>query len=141
MKYFILTLFVLSSFGVFGQSKKEVETAVLQLKAAMLAEDTETLRKLTSANLSYGHSAGKIENQEEYLAVFGSGTTDYKVWEIYEQEIQIEGKNLALVRHKVSAEIMTNGVPNNLKIGLLMVWVKEKGDWKLLARQAFRLPV
>lgn len=141
MKYLALPLFLLFSFDVIAQSQKEVETAVLQLKAAMLAEDTESLQKLTSKNLSYGHSAGKIENQEEYLAVFKSGNTDYTVWDITEQEIQLEGKNLALVRHKVSAEIQTNGVPNNLKIGLLMVWVKEKGDWKLLARQAFRLPI
>lgn len=141
MKYLLLSLFLFCSLSVLGQSKKEVETAVLQLKTAMLAEDTESLRKLTSKNLSYGHSAGKIENQEEYLAVFSSGNTDYKAWEITDQEIQMEGENLALVRHKVAAEIMTDGVPNNLKIGLLMVWVKEKGDWKLLARQAFRLPV
>lgn len=141
MKYLALPLFLLFSFDVIAQSQKEVETAVLQLKAAMLAEDTESLQKLTSKNLRYGHSTGKIENQEEYLAVFKSGNTDYTVWDITEQEIQLEGKNLALVRHKVSAEIQTNEVPNNLKIGLLMVWVKEKGDWKLLARQAFRLPI
>lgn len=141
MKYLTLPLFLLFSFDVIAQSQKEVETAVLQLKAAMLAEDTESLQKLTSKNLRYGHSTGKIENQEEYLAVFKSGNTDYTVWDITEQEIQLEGKNLALVRHKVSAKIQTNGVPNNLKIGLLMVWVKEKGDWKLLARQAFRLPI
>jgi hypothetical protein len=51
MKYLILTLFVLGSFGVFGQSKKEVETAVLQLKAAMLAEDA-MLEAIDAARLA-----------------------------------------------------------------------------------------
>lgn len=137
-----LTLLLFFSISVaFAQSKKEVETAVQNLRTAMLAEDATTLKSLTSENLSYGHSAGKIENQEEFLAVFSGGKTDYQTWDITEQEIKFNGKNLALVRHKVSAEIASSGTTNPLKIGLLMVWVKEKGDWKLLARQAFRLPV
>lgn len=137
-----LTLILFFSLSVaFAQAEKEVETAVQNLKTAMLAEDAPALKTLTSENLSYGHSAGKIENQKEFLAVFSEGKTDYQTWDITEQEIKFHGKKLAMVRHKVSAEIASNGNINNLKIGLLMVWVKEKGDWKLLARQAFKLPV
>lgn len=137
-----LTLFLFFSISVaFAQSEKEVETAVQNLKTAMLAEDATALKSLTSENLSYGHSAGKIENQEQFLAVFSGGKTDYQTWDITEQEIKFHGKKLAMVRHKVSGEIASNGTTNNLKIGILMVWVKEKGDWKLLARQAFKLPV
>ncbi len=135
-----LLLFFCISVGI-AQSEKEVETAVQNLRTAMLAEDATALKSLTSENLSYGHSAGKIENQDEFLSVFSEGKTDYKIWDITEQEIKFHGKKLAMVRHKVSAEIASNGTTNPLKIGLLMVWVKEKGDWKLLARQAFRLPV
>lgn len=137
-----LTLFLFFSISVaFAQSEKEVEAAVQNLRTAMLAEDATSLKSLTSENLSYGHSAGKIENQKQFLAVFSEGKTDYQTWDITEQEIKLHGKKLAMVRHKVSAEIASNGNTNNLKIGLLMVWVKEKGEWKLLARQAFRLPV
>lgn len=137
-----LTLILFFSLSVaFAQAEKEVETAVQNLKTAMLAEDATALKSLTSENLTYGHSAGKIENQEQFLAVFSEGKTDYQTWEITEQEIKFHGKKLAMVRHKVSAEIASNGNTNTLKIGLLMVWVKEKGDWKLLARQAFKLPV
>lgn len=137
-----LTLILFFSLSVaFAQAEKEVETAVQNLRTAMLAEDAAALKNLTSENLTYGHSAGLIENQEQFLAVFSGGKTDYKTWDITEQSITFHGKKLAMVRHKVSAEIASNGNTNNLKIGLLMVWVKEKGDWKLLARQAFRLPV
>jgi hypothetical protein len=141
MKYLILAFFLLTSISTFAQSEKEVETAVQNLRTAMLAEDASTLKTLTSENLSYGHSAGLIENQEQFLSVFSGGKTDYKSWDITEQSVTFHGDKLAMVRHKVSAEIVSNGNTNALKIGLLMVWIKEKGEWKLLARQAFRLPV
>jgi hypothetical protein len=31
------------------------------------------------------------------------------------------------------------GVPTEIRIGNLMIWRKEGGNWRLLARQAFRL--
>jgi len=107
-----------------------------------LAEDAETLQKLTSANLSYGHSAGKIENQEEFVAVFKSKNSDYKTWDVSDQTISFHGKKLAIVRQNVKAEIvsMSNGTINSLDMGIMMVWVKEKGAWKLLGRQSFRYP-
>ena len=141
MKSLILAFFLLNSIQTIAQSEKEVEKAVQNLRTAMLEENAPFLKSLTSENLSYGHSAGKIENQEEFLAVFSEGKNDYQTWDITEQEIKFHSKKLAMVRHKVSAEIASNGTTNTLKIGLLMVWVMEKGDWKLLARHAFRLPV
>lgn len=141
MKSLLLALFLFTSIQTFAQSEKEVETAVQNLRTAMLAEDAPTLKALTSENLTYGHSAGLIENQEQFLAVFSGGKTDYQTWDITGQTIRFHGKKLAMVRHNVIAAIASNGTTNSLNLGLLMVWVKEKGDWKLLARQAFRLPV
>ncbi len=136
---FLLTLCI--SVAAFAQAEKEVETAIQNLKAAMLAEDEAELKTLTSENLTYGHSSGVIENQEEFLAVFAANNTDYQKWDISDQTITFHGKDLAIVRHRVKAEIAgANGQINKLDIGLLMIWTKEKGDWKLLARQAFRMP-
>ena len=106
------------------------------MRAAMLDEDESMLRELTSTDLTYGHSSGVIENQEQFLGVFASGNTDYQNWDIYDLEITFPKSDLALIRHKVNADINSN----HLELGLLMVWTKEKGQWKLLARQAFRLP-
>lgn len=138
----LLTLFFVQSISVaFAQAEKDVEKAILDLRTAMLAEDANSLRNLTSKHLSYGHSSGVIENQEEFLEVFASKKSDYQQWDIRDQEISFPNKNLAIVRHKVKAEISgANGQINKLDIGLLMVWTKEKGAWKLLARQAFRMP-
>lgn len=140
MKTILFSLFVCFSFSGFAQTTNEIKEVVFQLRQAMLDENVESLRALTSTQLNYGHSSGAIENQEQFLAVFASKNSDYQTWDIYDLEISEPQKNLAIVRHKVKGTIVSNGATNNLQIGLLMVWTKEKGTWKLLARQAFRLP-
>ena len=136
MKYLTLILWILVVIPTYAQSESDVKTALFQMRSAMLDEDEPTLRALTSEHLTYGHSSGVIETQEQFLAVFASGKTDYQNWDIYDLEITFPKSDLALIRHKVNADINSN----HLELGLLMVWTKEKGQWKLLARQAFRLP-
>ena len=134
--------FLCLSLQLSAQSAAEVEDAVQKFQSALLAEDAPTLRNLTSKNLSYGHSAGVIENQEEFVAVFEAKKSDYQTWEVSDQTISFHGKELAIVRQNVKAEILSliNGTTNSLNMGLMMIWVKEKGAWKLLARQSFRYP-
>lgn len=45
----------------------------------------------------------------------------------------------AIARHLFEAEMETDGKTNNVKIGALQVWQKQDGNWKLLARQGFKL--
>lgn len=140
MKIILAVAFCLSAHFAFAQTENEVAAAVEKMRLAMIAEDVATLKAMTSESLSYGHSSGAIENRDQFLAVFESKTTDYLKWEIADQSIVIHGKDLAIVRHQVTGEISEQGKITTPKIGLMMVWVKEKGTWKLLARQAFRAP-
>ncbi|MFN3998580.1 nuclear transport factor 2 family protein [Algoriphagus sp.] len=142
MKIALTLFFAMTLTLAFSQSEKEVEDAVQKFRTALLAEDANALKSLTSANLSYGHSGGVIESQAEFVEVFTSKRSDYKTWEVSDQTISFHGKKLAIVRQNILAEILslTNGTTNNLNMGLMMIWVKEKGAWKLLARQSFRYP-
>ena len=45
----------------------------------------------------------------------------------------------AIARHLYESESETDGKTNNVKIGALQVWQKQDGNWKLLARQGFKL--
>ncbi|MBN7812374.1 nuclear transport factor 2 family protein [Algoriphagus sp. H41] len=140
MKKLLFILLFLSAQYTFAQAEKEVEAAVEKMRVAFLAEDAAILRTLTSEGLSYGHSSGTMENQAQFLAVFESKATDYRKWDISNQSVQMHGKDLALVRHNVSIEVFEKGALNKVQLGILLVWVKEKSGWKLLARQAFRTP-
>ena len=54
------------------------------------------------------------------------------------KKIQIVG-NDAIVRHMFTAENVAEGKTNAIKIGILMIWQKQGGRWKLLARQAYKV--
>ena len=43
------------------------------------------------------------------------------------------------MRHVFTAETEANGKPGSAKVGVLQVWQKQGADWKLLARQAFKV--
>ena len=45
----------------------------------------------------------------------------------------------AIARHLFEAEMETDGQRTGVKIGALQVWQKQDGNWKLLARQGFKL--
>jgi len=47
--------------------------------------------------------------------------------------------NAAIARHLYESEMETDGKPTNVRIGALQVWQKQDGNWKLLARQGYKL--
>jgi ketosteroid isomerase-like protein len=47
--------------------------------------------------------------------------------------------NNAVARHLYVSESEMDGKPNSVKIGVLQVWQKQDGNWKLLARQGYKL--
>jgi ketosteroid isomerase-like protein len=116
-----------------------VADAVANLTKAMLAADRTKLEALVSANLSYGHSGGLVQDKKEFVDVIASKKTVYKSIELSKQTITIAGNN-AIVRHAWESESGTgDGKWNVSKLGVMQVWEKEPGGWKLLARQAFKV--
>lgn len=124
----------------FAQSKDEaaVASAVESLKKAMIDADKATLENLTDEALSYGHSNGKIEDKAEFVRAIVSGESDFVTINLTEQTIKIAG-NAAIVRHKLAGTTNNSGKPGTANLALLMVWQKQKGGWKLLARQAVKI--
>jgi ketosteroid isomerase-like protein len=47
--------------------------------------------------------------------------------------------DIALVRHKLFGDSNSGGKPSEVKLGVLLVWQKQQGKWRLLARQAYKL--
>ncbi len=116
-----------------------VDKKVAALRLAMIDADAKTLKALSSPLLSYGHSGGHVENQAEFIEKIVSGKSDFVTMDLSEQTISISG-DTALVRHILNADIKDGGVANTIKLGVLLVWQKQQGEWKLLARQAFKFP-
>lgn len=141
MKYlFMVILLIGISFPSFAQSKdeKQVLETVEALRKAMIDADKGTLEQLTADSLSYGHSSGRIENKKEFVENIVSGKSDFVTIDLSERTISIT-KNVAVVRHVLSATTNDAGKLATVKLKVLLVFEKEKSGWKLLARQAVKL--
>ena len=114
-----------------------VRKAVDDLTKAMIAADRTQLEALTAEALSYGHSAGKVETKKEFIDVIAGKKTTYKSITLTDPVVSVVGNN-AIARHTFVVETETDGKPSQAKVGVMQVWVKDGGTWKLLARQAFR---
>lgn len=138
----ILALFcltIISLAAAQSADEKAVATAVESLRKAMIDADKTTLESLTADQLSYGHSSGAIEDKAAFVEAIVSGKSNFNSIELSEQTIRFAG-NDAIVRHKFKAELVNkDGALNNVNIGILQVWQKQKGKWKLIARQAVKL--
>ena len=115
-----------------------VAQAVERLRAAMIAADRSQLDALTAPQLSYGHSGGVVEDKARFIDVIASKRTVYKSATHADQSVATAGDN-AIVRHVFSTETESGGTPASARVGVTQVWQKQGGQWRLLARQAFRL--
>ncbi|NQV75103.1 MAG: nuclear transport factor 2 family protein [Bacteroidetes bacterium] len=138
-----LIIFAMVAFSVLkvnAQSKAEmaVSAAVETLHKGIIDPEKSLLEGIASDGLSYGHSGGKLQNKAEFIDDLFNGAFNFSSISPADQVITVSGKN-AIVRHMFIAKATNAGVPTDIRIGNLMVWRKEGGSWKLLARQAFKL--
>ena len=120
-----------------AQSQNELEKTMEEFRVALTNPDEATLLRLTSKDLSYGHSGGKIENQAEFIKVLIGSTVKYLTVTTSDQTIQFVD-DLALVRQNFLADIQNGENLIKLDLGVLLIWKKEKSGWQLLARQGFK---
>ena len=137
--FFLLTVFLINHTNSFSQNKNEkaVATAVDQLTKAMIDANKTDLEKLTATELSYGHSSGAIDDKTQFVDKIVSGRSDFVTINLTDQTITIS-KKTAIVRHFLEAKTNDGGKPGEVKLKVLLIWQKQGGHWKLLARQAVR---
>jgi hypothetical protein len=138
----LLLCCLLNCSSSFAQSadEKEIADRVETLRKAMLSPDKTVLEELTAEQLTYGHSTGVIEDKATFVDDLIKGKTIFTSITLSDQTIKIAG-DVAIVRHRMMADLNNNNVPSKVDIIILLIWQKQKGKWKLLARQAAKIPV
>ena len=116
-----------------------VKNAVEELRLAWLKQDKAKIESLTAEQLSYSHSDARLEDKTKFIDGVMSRKATFKSLEWPELTVQIVGNN-AIVRHLWVSESELDGKVTNTKIGVMQVWQKQDGGWKLLARASWRLP-
>ena len=115
-----------------------VKDSVEGLRKALLAADKTQLEQLAADQLSYGHSSGKVQNKAEFVDGVMTRKAVVKSLDFPDLTVAMAG-DAAIARHLYVSESETDGKPNNVRIGVLAVFQKQDGGWKLLARQAYKL--
>lgn len=135
-----ITAFMITIMVTTAQTKDEtaVATAVEKLTKAMIDGNRAELEKYAADQLSYGHSGGHIDDKTEFVEKIASGKSDFVTIDLSEQTISVSG-NTAIVRHILKAKTNDGGKPGEVHLRILLVWQKQKGQWKLLARQAVKM--
>lgn len=142
MRSILCLLILCSAFRLtsVAQDKDEqaVTAAVESLRKALIDPDKSTLDRLTLDQLTYGHSSGMIQDKASFMEALLSGKSDFVSIDVTEQTLKISG-NTAWVRHVLTATTNDGGKPGQTKLSVLLVWQKQKGEWRLLARQAVKV--
>lgn len=116
-----------------------VEAAVESLRLLMITPDKTKLEDLAAEELSYGHSSGTIRDKAGFVDEFVKGWSVFRSITFSDQTIRFAG-DIALVRHRLTGDTFNKNVPGQVDIIILLVWQKQNGVWKLLARQAAKIP-
>lgn len=127
--------------SAFAQSNDEalVARALERFNVVMVHPDSLVLSDITSDDLVYVHSSGTVRNKQGFIDEFMKRSTNFSKVTIFDQTIKISGDN-AIVRHRLVADAHNPGYPPIVDIIILMVWRKENCKWKMLARQAAKIP-
>lgn len=139
----LLSLIILVSCFYSGMAQTNDEIAVNKsvqlLTQGMIDANKLVLEKITDPKLSYGHSTGRLENRMQFVENIISGKSDFVTITLTEQTIIVK-EHTAIVRHTLNATTNDNGKPGDIKLYVMLIWVKERGSWKLIGRQATKIP-
>jgi ketosteroid isomerase-like protein len=141
----VVGVLALAAAALIGSAQAEsadeatVKRAVEELRTAWFKQDKAKLELLTAEQLSYSHSDARLEDKAKFINGVMTRKATFKSLEFPDLTVQIVGNN-AVVRHLWVSESELEGKVTNTKIGVLQVWQKQDGGWKLLARASWRLP-
>jgi ketosteroid isomerase-like protein len=142
MKKLFAFFLLIAAFIGNAQSKDEkqlVQRTYLLSRTIFGTKDSATLEDLFAKKASYGHSGGKVETREEAVAAISKNTSVYTDTTVSGIKVIIED-DVAVVRHLFKAtETNKDGKITPLNFTMMLVWVKEKGKWRLMGRQATKL--
>jgi len=120
---------------------KVVASALENLRVAMLTANRAALTDIAAEKLIYVHSGGKVENKAQFVETIAGGDSVFVTLRFDDVAITTSG-DTAIVTLKFVADTNDRGKgAAKVSIGAMLVFQKQAGGvWKLLARQAFKLP-
>lgn len=115
-----------------------VAKAVETYRTGLLTNNKAQLDALCMDQLTYGHSSGRVQTKAEVLADAAGAQTKWKSITFESPSNRVVG-DAAYSRFVFVGENESGGKTNSLKFGVVMVWHRVGGHWKLLVRQGYKI--
>jgi len=116
-----------------GNVEQQINTLTDQVVQALLKGDTSFFEKY------YADDAMIIRGGDQYtkakeIELFKSGAHKFEAYDVHKREIHTYG-DTAVANMEASAKGLVNGHPFSGDYYVTRVWVKQKGNWKLVLYQ------
>jgi ketosteroid isomerase-like protein len=123
-----------------GADEEAVAEKVEAFRTAQVAADAKAFDTLCANELSYSHSSGKVEDKATFIANATDGKSKFTSLKYEDVWIRVVGP-VAVVRfHWLGEqENVADGKKSSTNLHILMNWVKQGSDWKLLSRASTKL--
>ena len=118
-----------------GNVEQQIRALADQTAEASLKGDASFFEKHYADDAVIIHSDGKMSTKAQEIAALKSGAVKYESYDVHELKIRVDG-NTAVVSSLISSKRTVNGKPVSGDVRSTRVWIKQKGDWKLVASQA-----
>ena len=143
MKNLLIILFLIPGICANSQSKKLrqalANTRLLE-RTVFGTKDSLTLENLFAKDATYIHSSGKVEAREEAIRNIVQNKSVYaKIDTLVGYRTEIVNDSIVIEHAFVAKETKADGAQSTLRLNLHLVWIKEKGKWKLYRRKATRI--
>jgi hypothetical protein len=123
--------------SVHAQEQQVLMMKMMEFKTALIKKDSVTLSRLLADDVSYGHSNGLLQSKAQLIRDVMSGVQDYKSIEPSNMNIHIyDNTGVITMQSKISMSMQ--GKPLDLSMNVLLVWVMQNKEWKMVARQSVK---
>ena len=113
---------------------------VEDFRQAQVAADAKALDKLCAAELSYSHSDARVEDKATFIANATAGKSKFLSLKYDDVKARVVGAAAIVRFHWLGeSEAVADGKKSSTNLHILMNWVKQGSDWKLLSRASTKL--
>ena len=139
----VLGLTLLGALPAWAAGSADEEAVAEKVEAfrkAQIAADAKALDALCADELSYSHSSGVVQDKAAFIAGATDGKSKFTSLEYQDVKIRVVGP-VAVVRfHWLGEqESVPDGKKSSTNLHILMNWLKQGSDWKLLSRGSTKL--
>jgi ketosteroid isomerase-like protein len=118
----------------------DVTKRVEAFRLAQVAADAKAFDGLCATELSYSHSDGRVEDKAAFIANATNGKSKVLSLEYKEMWVRVVGDTAIVRFHWLGeSQAVADGKKSATNLHILMNWVKQGSDWKLLSRASTKL--